>query len=304
MSVRGLLSTSIAISVTATLLGAAPPTAGGASSGGQSGGGTTSEPPRPRIILSTPGFADPRDAVVADVLVDRIEFSDGVVATGSNLVLPGNVHGFTYQGGTRQLMLVNGPSATVGRPGASFLADQDLDPNSISLVDHEEFSELVRKAFRNLNLNNRIALQGTSATNLSMIVTFETRLWDSHFAPDQRPELFVFEEQGNSVLRLEALDDNLNPIGTPVEIRAVDTRSLVPSKAWVGRFSASGALLAGAYEMKVVGIDLNQLGVQHLKHLRIRNTISGSGGGETNADFRIMGVDTSPASAAQTICFD
>jgi hypothetical protein len=292
------------------LVAAAPPSGNGGGGGNAAGGGGASggggsganASPRPRIILTTPGYTDSRDAVVADLLVSRIEFTDGVIADGSHIVLPSVVHSFAYQGGHRNLMLVNGPLATVGEPGVTFLADQDLDPNGISLVDRTAFSDRMRTALRNANLNNRLSLTGNSSTNLSVIVSFETRLWDSHFSDDQRPEIFIFEEQGNSVLRLEALDENLSPVGSPVEVRAVDLQSIVPSKGWVGRFSNSGALLSGAHEVKVAAIDLSRLGVHHIKHLRISNQIAG--GGETSADFKVMGIDTSPSSAAQTICFD
>ncbi len=52
-------------------------------------------------------------------------------------------------------------------------------------------------------------------------------------------------------------------------------------------------------------VDLNELGVPHVKYLRIRSVLStGPGGGNSSADFKIFAVDTSPASAAQTLSFD
>ena len=53
---------------------------------------------RPSIYTTTPGYTNPRDAVVADVLLDRIVFSDGVQVQSSEFVYPGQVLNLTYNG--------------------------------------------------------------------------------------------------------------------------------------------------------------------------------------------------------------
>lgn len=95
-------------------------------------------------------------------------------------------------------------------------------------------------AWANRNINNRTMLHAQSG--YSFVVGLKTRIWDSSFASDNRPEIFIFEDQGNSVMTLQALDDDLVPVGTPVEIRAVDITSIQPSKVWVGRWGNDGQL--------------------------------------------------------------
>ncbi|MFZ9882322.1 MAG: hypothetical protein ACO3QC_13090, partial [Phycisphaerales bacterium] len=112
----------------------------------------------------------------------------------------------------------------------------------------------------------------------------------------------IFEEQGNSVLTVQALNDAMQPVGTAVEIRAVDIRSIRPQKIWVGRFGQDGEWQPGTYESKLASIDLTSLGVQSVKFLRISTSISS--GGEASADLKIVAVDTSPTPAAEPSAFD
>ncbi|MFM7051089.1 MAG: hypothetical protein ACKOYN_03020 [Planctomycetota bacterium] len=264
------------------------------------GGGGGSNTARAKIHVTTPGFANPRDAVGADVLVERIEYPDGVVVNSNQFVYPGQILNFLYTGPTERLRVMNGPQATVGAPGVSYIEAQDGNPATISVQDRTLFCGKVEQALGNNNVNNRVHL--ATQSGYSFIVGLETRIWDSHFSLDNRHELFIFEEQGNSVMTIQPLDDDLQPIGTAVEVRAVDIASIQPEKVWVGRFTNAGQPQNGTYEAKMFSIDLTRLGVSHLKYFALTTQISG--GGEASADFKIIAVDTSPAPAAQTMTFD
>ncbi len=279
----------VAVLTASTLLGTAatPP------SSGQTG-------TRPNIHVITPGYANPRDAVGADVLLDRIVFSDGVVVPSSAFVYPGQVHQLTYNGPLVRFRTQNGQAATVGNPGLRYIENEDGNPSSISDQDRLFFADRMETAWANNNLNNRVQLQ--TQAGYSFIVGLQTQIWDSNFSYDARPELFIFEDQGNSVLTIQPLDEEFNNIGTPAEVRAVDIASINPNKVWVGRWNQNGSPQSGTYELKMYAIDLNRLGVTHLKWFRITTDVQG--GGEASADLKIVAVDTSPAPAAQTMTFD
>lgn len=305
MSPRVVVSAFVALAATAALE-AAPPSAGGGSGGGNSGssGGSQASPEsaRPRAVVTTPGYANPRDAVGADVLLSSIQFADGVTVGPSHFVYAGNVLGLNFGNSTGCLRVANGPLATVGSPGVSFVESQDLDAATVSSLDRIQFCQKLDQALENPNLNNRIGIKGANGIGFSCTLELESLIFDSHSELDSRPEIFVFEEQGNSVLTVQALNDLLLPVGTPVEVRAVDLASVQPAKLWVGRIADDGALLSGAHELKMYSIDLTALGVPSLKYLRISNAISG--GGNSAADLKIIGVDTSPQFAPETMGFD
>jgi hypothetical protein len=271
------------------LLGAAPPS-----------GSTASATPRPALYTVTPGYSNPRDAVGADVLLDRIVFEDGVTVQSTQFIYPGEVEGVVYNGPVDKFRTMNGPLATVGSPGVRYIEDMDGNGASISAQDRELFAAQMESTWANNNLNNRIHLHAQSV--YSFIVDLETTVWDSDFALDMRPEIFVFEDQGNSVMTIQPLDEDGANIGTAVEVRAVDIRSITPNKVWVGRFAENGALQSGTYELKVFAVDLTRLGVAHVRRLKITTEIAT--GGEASADLKIIAVDTSPAPAAQTMTFD
>jgi len=253
-------------------------------------------------MVSTPGYANPRDAVGADVLLNSVSFADGVTVGPSHFVYAGSILHLYYAGPTGSLRVQNGPLATVGLPGVSYIEAQDLQSSSISSLDCLHFCQKVDQSFENPNLNNRIDLKGANGLEFSITLALESRIFDSHLELDNRPELFIFEEQGNSVMTVQALNDLLLPVGTPVEVRAVDLASIQPSKVWVGRIATNGALLSGAHELKLKAIDLTSLGVPNVKYLRVTNWLSG--GGQTATDFKVIGVDTSPAYAPPTMGFD
>jgi len=165
-----------------------------------------------------------------DVLVDRIAFPDGTEVRNLDFVYPGQVLGLTYSGPTGRFRVMNGQFATVGRTGCHYIEAEDLNVSTITDVDRESFCDKIGEALGNNNINNRVHLQDQNG--YSFIVSLSTRVWDSHFALDQRPEIFIFEEQGNSVMTIQPLDDQLQDIGTPVEIRAVDIVSIQPNKTF------------------------------------------------------------------------
>jgi len=249
--------------------------------------------------VSTPGFPDPRHAVNADVLLDRIVFADGAIVEASSFVYPAEIRQFAYSGTTGNFRTVNGSDASVGLAGSHRLEACDGNAASISLNDLRLFPAKLRDSFGNRNLNNRSEIKNN--TSFSMTVALATRVWDSNFELDERPELFIFEEQGNSVVRVQACTELGELVGNAVEIRAVDLRSISPSKVWVGRFGTNGLPISGSYELKVAAIDLTELGVTSVKWLRITNTLSGGNG---SADLKIVAVDTSPGSGPPTMLFD
>ncbi|MCE2880985.1 MAG: hypothetical protein LW636_01305 [Planctomycetaceae bacterium] len=254
----------------------------------------------PRIIVETPGYGNPRDAVNADVLIQSVQFADGLEVGADKLRFPGQIVEMSYAGPTEAFRVVNGELATVGTAGVSYIEAQDNVPATISSLDRSLFCQRIENAFANRNLNNRVHL--ASQTGYSFVIGLESRIWDSHFALDQRPEILIFEEQGNSVLTVQALNDAMQPVGTAVEIRAVDIRSIRPQKIWVGRFDQNGDWQPGTYEAKLAAIDLTSLGVDSVKFLRISTSISN--GGEASADLKIVAVETSPTPAAEPAAFD
>lgn len=252
-----------------------------------------------RLLYSTPGFSDPRQAINSDVLLDRIEFGDGVIVESPQFVYPAEVKQLGYSGTVGCFRTVNGLAASTGLPGCHRLEACDGNASTISVNDLKLFPAKLKQTFASNNLNNRTELK--SNVQFSMTVSLATRVWDSNFELDQRPELFIFEEQGNSVLKVQACTETGSLLGTAVEIRAVDLASVLPEKVWVGRFTSAGQPSSGPYELKVATVDLTQLGVTSLKWLRITNTGSGGNG---SADVKLLAVDTSPGPAAQTMTFD
>ena len=291
-TISSLLALPLAALVIAPGTGAAP------SGSSESGSGSSST--LPRLIVSTPGFSNARDAVNADVLLDRIEFPDGTSVSSAQFIYPSEVRDMQYNGPIDRFRRQNGANATVGPTGIAYIDDLDGDGTSVSPQDLTLFADQMELVWGNNNLNNRCLLQ--SQAGYSFVVGLRTRIWDSNWGPDTRPELFVFEDQGNSVMTIQALSDELQPVGTPVEVRAVDLVSIQPNKVWVGRWNQNGQPQSGTYEAKLCGIDLSRLGVSSGRFFRISTQISG--GGEASADLKIMAVDTSPGPAAQTMTFD
>jgi len=267
---------------------------------GSSGSSGSSSSTRPSLYTLTPGFSDSRDAVNKDVLLDRIVFPDGTVVREAQFVYPSSVTNMQYSGPIDRFRRQNGHLATVGAPGIAYIDDLDEDGSSVSQRDLDLFCNEMVTVWGNSNLNNRILLQ--SQAGYSFIVGLRTRIWDSNWGNDDRPELFVFEDQGNSVMTIQALSDALEPVGTPVEVRAVDLVSIQPSKVWVGRWNQDGQPQSGTYEAKLCAIDLSRLGVTSGRFFKITTDVWG--GGEASADLKIIAVDTSPGPAAQSLTFD
>lgn len=293
---RTLLATAVFGGLAAVVL--MPSASGLASSASGSNGSPGSA--LPYLYTLTPGYSNPRDAVNKDVLLDRIVFQDGTVVQQAQFIYPASVSDMLYNGPIDRFRRQNGALATVGPPGIAYIDDLDGDGSSVSQQDRDLFCNEMATVWGNNNLNNRILLQ--SQAGYSFIVGLRTRIWDSNWGSDNRPELFVFEDQGNSVMTIQALTDDLEPVGTPVEVRAVDLVSIQPNKVWVGRWNQNGQPQSGTYEAKLCAIDLSRLGVTSGRFFRITTSISS--GGEASADLKIIAVDTSPGPAAQTMTFD
>ena len=292
---RAFLAVSAVAAPVAAILLTSGSGASGPSSNSGSGWGSL-----PRLIVRTPGFEDARDAVNADVLLDRIDFADGTSVSSAQFIYPNEVLNMQYNGPIDRFRRQNGAHAAVGPSGIAYIDDLDGNGSSVSDQDLALFADQMELVWGNNNLNNRCLLQ--SQAGYSFIVGLRTRIWDSNWASDTRPELFVFEDQGNSVMTIQALSDALEPVGTPVEVRAVDLVSIQPSKVWVGRWNQNGQPQSGTYEAKLCAIDLSRLGVTSGRYFKITTQIST--GGEASADLKILAVDTSPGPAAQTMTFD
>ena len=145
----------VRIAVTALFIATA--LVGSASSSTPPSGGSSSS--RPSIYTTTPGYTNPRDAVVADVLLDRIVFSDGVQVQSSEFVYPGQVLNLTYNGPLARFRVQNGPLASVGTPGLRYIEAEDGNSASISAQDRVMFADRLELAWANANLNNRAQLQ-------------------------------------------------------------------------------------------------------------------------------------------------
>ena len=293
---RTLLATAIMGSMASAMFVLSPSGVASGSSGSSSSSGSS----RPALYTLTPGHAEARDAVNKDVLLDRIVFPDGTVVREGQFVYPTTVTEMKYAGPIDRFRRQNGQHATVGAPGMAYIDDLDGDGSSVSQADLDQFCNEMVTVWGNNNLNNRILLQ--SQAGYSFIVGLRTRIWDSNWGNDSRPELFVFEDQGNSVMTIQALTDALEPVGTAVEVRAVDLISTYPEKIWVGRWNQNGQPQSGTYEAKLCAIDLSRLGVTSGRFFKITTEVWG--GGEASADLKIIAVDTSPGPAAQSLTFD
>ncbi|MEY2716171.1 MAG: hypothetical protein RIT24_2514 [Planctomycetota bacterium] len=293
---RTLLATAIMGSMASAMFVLTPSGAASGSSGSSSSSGSS----RPALYTKTPGHSEARDAVNQDVLLDRIVFPDGTIVRQEQFVYPASVTEMKYAGPIDRFRRQNGQHATVGAPGIAYIDDLDGDGSSVSQEDLDQFCNEMVTVWCNNNLNNRILLQ--SQAGYSFIVGLRTRIWDSNWGTDSRPELFVFEDQGNSVMTIQALTDALEPVGTAVEVRAVDLVSIYPEKIWVGRWNQNGQPQSGTYEAKLCAIDLSRLGVTSGRFFRITTEVWG--GGEASADLKIIAVDTSPGPAAQSLTFD
>lgn len=293
---RTLLAVAITGSMASAMFVLTPSGAASGSSGTSSSSGSG----RPALYTSTLGQSEARDAVNKDVLLDRIVFPDGTTVHEAQFVYPTSVTEMKYSGPIDRFRRQNGQYATVGAPGIAYIDDLDGDGSSVSQEDLDQFCNEMVTVWGNNNLNNRILLQ--SQAGYSFIVGLRTRIWDSNWGKDDRPELFVFEDQGNSVMTIQALSDALEPVGTPVEVRAVDLVSISPEKVWVGRWNQDGQPQSGTYEAKLCAIDLSRLGVTSGRFFRITTDVWG--GGEASADLKIIAVDTSPGPAAQSLTFD
>lgn len=323
--IAGGLAFSMLVLCAAASFGAPPGAAGGGNAGngggnGGGGGGGGSASTRPEVYTvagSLPNVSMP---------LSRVRFNDGTTVNATNFVYVSSVAQFVFNNPAVGRLRVLNSSAANSNPayGAAnrFIEAEDGDATSISTPmqlgpnsDVTRFCDRMKIALANPNLNNRVAIEsGPPSTSIEVVVTLATRVWDSHFILDNRPELFIFEEQGNSVLTIQALEEFegplgpvLQPVGVAFEFHPNQIASARPNRIYVGRFNTDGSPAQGNanYECQVGFIDLNQLGVPHVKHLRIRSQLTtGPGGGNASADFKILAVDTSPAQAAQTLSFD
>jgi len=159
---RNTVATAVAAGFAFGVAFAGPPSSGGSNSA------------RPQIHVVTPGFANSRDAVNADVLLDRIVFPDGVEVGHADFVYLGQVLQMTYNGPIDRFRVQNGALATVGPAGISYIEDLDGNGTSVSDADRLLLAQRMELAWANRNLNNRVMLHAQSGN--SFVIGLETTI--------------------------------------------------------------------------------------------------------------------------------
>lgn len=337
---------------------------GGSSGGGSAGGGNSgasgsqADATLPTIVVFAPSNpSDPHAATNAEIQLQRIIYKDVNIGQGSNqlpvhhsrLVYPMSVSMLSYSGPAGNFRITNGGLASwsgqtvPGQSSTSFnsivtgnrtqlfleqaatVAANIGNPNVCETADYAPFAAAVLACLRNNNLNYRVGLENAPPSVMfSYELEFQSRVWDSHFTQDTRQELLFFEEQGNSILTVQAMEgDQL--VGNPVVLRSVDLIDLrnclkvsqdsmtaVPTaisqnagRVKLGKVRPDGTIDNQGTWAKFYAMDLNELGVAHLKKIRVMSSLpNGSGGGNRSAHVKVMAFDTSPAYVAQTMNFD
>ncbi len=260
-----------------SIFGLACPVDGG---GGCNGGGPTIE-----IHVSTPCCSSPYDARHDDLLLQYVAWDDGTIS--DDFIFAAAVRDVEYQGPNGRFRVITGPNCSVGEPGVHDIEDEDGNGGSISELDRAMFAERILNAWNHENLNAYVDLR--SSSHYSFTVDFEEVIRDDDPGADDTGELIVFEVAGNSIVKLEALNEAGDVIGQPVIIES--WKRVAPDRLYVGRYTNSGAPRCGSYEYKATGIDLSEFGVNQLTSLRISRPTN-SGCADTRADTRIVGVKT------------
>jgi len=306
---------------------------------------------------------DPHAAINAEILLQRVRFRDSnigqsgtfVEVAANRLIFPSAIGGLEFQGGPGKFRITNGGVApwsgvvpgTIGsgpngagmqftsivndnrtqlflEQAGSLAPNPAGNPNACESSDYAPFCQAILGCLRSNNLNYRVGLeQAPPSVSFTYTIEFESRIWDSHFLPDTRQELLFFEEQGNSILTIQAMEGDAL-IGNPVTVQSVtmiDVRNALmvsstsptatptpitaqQGRVKLGKVSPNGTIDNQGTWAKFYAMDLNELGVPHLKKIRVRSAIGSSGGGNRSAHVKVMAVDTSPAYLAQTMSFD
>lgn len=309
------------------------------------------------VVFAPSNPNDPHAATNAEILLQRIIYKDVNIGQGSNqlpvhhsqLIYPMSVTMLNYAGPAGNFRVTNGalaPWSGQTIPGQASSAFSSIvagnrtqlfleqagtvaanlgNPNTLDQADYAPFAAAILACLRNNNLNYRVGLENAPpSVQFSYEIEFQSRVWDSHFTLDTRQELIFFEEQGNSVLTVQAMEGS-QLVGNPVVLRSVDlidlrnalkvsadTMTATPTaitqnagRVKLGKVRPDGTIDNQGTWAKFYAMDLNELGVAHLKKIRVSSSLaSGNGGGNRSAHVKVMAFDTSPAYTAQTMNFD
>jgi hypothetical protein len=126
--------------------------------------------------------------VNADVLLDRIEFADGVVVGSSQFVYPTEVSHMQYSGPIDRFRRQDGAQASA-RPDGDPPTSTTSTATEAACSPQEDlgqlFSDQMEVVWGNNNLDDRILLQ--SQSGYSFVVGLRTRVWDRASAPMRGP---------------------------------------------------------------------------------------------------------------------
>ena len=252
--------------------------------GGGCSGGSTIE-----IHVETPGYNDPSSAKHSDVLLQYVTWPDGTSI--DEFIYVDGVRDVEYEGPTRKMRVITGPYSEVGDAGVFDIEDGDGNSSSISTQDLSLFADRILNAWNHNNLNAYVDLRSNS--HYSFTVDFEATIRDNSPLEDDVGELLIFEVAGNSIVQIEALDEQGQPIGTPLIVGVgSEWKRVSPERLYVGRYANNGSPRCGSFEYKATGVDLTDLGVMELNTLRISRPTN-AGCSDVRADTRIVGVKTS-----------
>jgi hypothetical protein len=257
-------------------------------SGGCGGGNSSTI----EIHVETPCCGDPYGARDGDVLIRSVVWEDG--SEFDQFIFASDVTDVEYEGSGNKLRIITGHESSVGTPGVFSIQNEDGDGSSVSETDKELFADRILNAWNHENLNSYIHRR-TSA-HFTCTVEYEETIRDNSPLEDDIGELIVFEVSGNSWLQIEALDDEGNAIGTPLVVG--NYHKVYPERLYTRKYSNNGSPLCGSYEIRALGVDLSDLGVNEARKFRFSNP---NHNGDIKASIRVVGVKTSTLPTAAMV---
>lgn len=258
--------------------------------GCNNGNGNTIE-----IHVETPGHSSPYEARGGDVLIRRVVWADD--REFEDFIFASNVTEVEYEGGVNKLRTITGHEGSVGTPGVFPIQDEDGDGNTISETDRQLFADRILGAWNHDNINSYIHRR--SKEHFSCIVEYEETIRDNSPLEDEIGELIVFEVSGNSWLQIEAIDESGAVMGTPIVVG--NYKKVHPERLYTRKYADNGSPLSGSYEIRALGIDLSDLGVNEVRFLRFSKPQHPGGGGDIKASVRVVGVRTSTVPTAAMV---
>jgi len=247
------------------------------------------------IHVDTPCCSSPYAARDNDVLLQRVVWDDG--SEFDEFIFATNVSDVQYEGGLNKLRIITGHAGAVGTPGVYAIQDEDGDGGSISETDKQLFADRILNAWNHDNINSYIHRR--SKEHFSCVVEYEETIRDNSPLGDDIGELIVFEVSGNSWLQIEALDENGSVLGTPIVVG--NYKKVYPDRLYTRKYANNGSPLCGSYEIKAIGVDLSDLGVNEARFFRFSKPEHPGGGGDIKASIRVVGVRTSTVPTAAMV---